>query len=78
MIALSQFLQNRDAFGHKVSLNTRHGNGSEQTSRVGGVLTLLCYGFILAYMVIKAQKMTEGNLDSIASSEESIDFEQEG
>ena len=54
MMSLSQFLLNRDAFGHQVSFNARHGNGKEQTSRVGGALTILVYGFIMAYMVIKA------------------------
>ena len=75
---ITNFLRNRDAFGHQVNLRVKSGNGVEQTSNIGGTVTILIYTFIFVYMMILGQKMYESNLDIIMSFEEMIDFDSEG
>ena len=50
---LSTFIKNRDAFGHQVTFSIKGGNGNEQTSKIGGVITLIIYTFIATYVVLK-------------------------
>lgn len=61
-----------------MSLNARHGNGDKQTSKVGGALTMLVYGFMIVYVALKAIKMGGGNLDTVVVSEEVTDYAKEG
>ena len=62
---ISTFLKNRDIFGHQVQLTVKHGNGTEQTSKLGGCLSLALYVFCLIYFSIKVIKMNGGDLDNI-------------
>ena len=71
---LSTFLKNRDAFGHQVAFTIKGGNGSEQTSKLGGFITLLIYTFIATYVGIKMSKMLSGSLDNITVSQQLIDY----
>ena len=72
------FVKNRDAFGHEVKLTLKDCSGREQTSVCGGIFTLLIYGFISAYFIIKSIKMMGSNLDNIASNEEIVNFNELG
>ena len=76
MNKIKSFLKNRDTLGHQVNLTIANGNGNEQTSTFGGVITIFIYCFISAYFVIKSFKMYESNLDNISSNEEVIDFDE--
>ena len=57
-------------FGHQITFTIKGGNGSEQTSKVGGIVTLLIYAFVATYVGIKISKMTSGSLDNVIVSEE--------
>ena len=72
---VGSFLKQRDVFGHQVVFTIKGGNGTEQTSKCGGLMTILIYLFIFTYVTIKGQKMMKGSLDNITSSEELTDFE---
>ena len=65
---------NKDAFGYRVNLKVKNGNGSEQTYTFGGLVTILIYCFISFYGIIKSIKMSESNLDNFTSSEQVIEF----
>ena len=69
---IGSFLKNIDVFGHQVVLTLNGGNGSRQTSKLGGFVTLLIYVFVATYMSFKIVKMNEGNLDNQAKTEELI------
>ena len=69
------FLKQRDVFGHQVVFTINGGNGTEQTSKLGGLTTIFINIFILTYVIIKGQKMMNGQLDNITSSEQLTDYE---
>ena len=75
---ISQFLLNRDAFGYQVNLKVRGGNGQEQTSKVGGLVSLMVYMFMGVFFYIKGDKMVEGNLDNIMQTEQVVNFTEIG
>ena len=56
---LKSILQGTDVFGHQIKFTINGGNGSEQTSKIGGITTLLIYGLILTYVGIKIDKMNQ-------------------
>ena len=65
-----------DAFGYQVSFTMKSGNGSQQTSIFGGIVTLLIYSFMAIYVYIKIQKMTAGSLDNITQMEQLTDYQK--
>ena len=74
LLAIYMFVKNRDAFGHQVNLTVKNMNGSQQTSKFGGAVSIFLYLFICVYGVFKSIKMSEGNLDNFSSNEEIVDF----
>lgn len=73
---LSIFIKNRDTFGHPVGLTIK--NSREQTSRIGGVITMMIYIFCIVNISIKSEKMFAGKLDNIIQSARLTDFEKVG
>lgn len=67
-------LYNVDAFGQPIQFTIKGGNGVEQTSKLGGIVTILIYCFTLVYMGIKIDKMLLGNLDIITQEEKMTDY----
>ena len=57
---IKSFLKNRDAFGYSVQLSLLNGKDKAQNTVLGGLITILIYGFSLTYFVIKFQKMLGG------------------
>ena len=70
---ISTFLKSQDIFGHQVKLTLKHSNGTEQTSKLGGFVSLVLYAFCLIYFSIKFNKMINGDLDNITIQNDSID-----
>ena len=76
MKMLTTFIKNRDVFCHQIVFGTKH--GKEQTSILGGIVSLLIYILATVYVIIKGQKMFAGNLDIMTSTVEMTDFERHG
>lgn len=78
MKPLGRFLKSHDIFGHQVMFTINGGNGTEQTSRIGGCVALFIYAFVICYVSIKYTKMAAGNLDNYTVSEQIADFDNLG
>ena len=50
---VSNMLKKVDLFGHHFKLTIRDGNGLEQTSKCGGIVTLFIYSFMSIFIFIK-------------------------
>ena len=69
---LTTFLKMIDAFGHETKLTTK--KETEQTSKIGGTVSALVYILVIVYIIIKGQKMANGNLDLMTSTEVANDL----
>ena len=67
-------LMKSDVFGYQITLSNKNGT-TVQTSKFGGAVTWLIYVLAFVYIIIKGQKMFEGNLDIITTTEDMIDLE---
>ena len=68
------FLKKLDLFGHNLRLTINDGNGKQQTSSFGGMVTLFIYAFLMTFIVIKVQKMQDGSYDNIMQTEDLVDI----
>lgn len=75
---LASILKGRDVFGHHVKFTINGGNGTEQTSKLGGAVSLIIYAFIATYVGLKLQKIFQGNLDNITNMEQMADYNSLG
>ena len=71
---ISDFLKNRDVFGYKINFTIREGSyKNEQTSRVGGAVSLLIYIFLINYFTHLIRKMNSGSFDNVMQMEDLLD-----
>ena len=69
------FVKNRDTFGHHVQFTINGGNGTAQTSKIGGFISICIYVFVATYVGIRCQKMLKGSFDNINQTEQYTNFE---
>ena len=71
---VSNFLKKVDLFGHNFKLTIKDGNGMEQTSKCGGVISLFIYCFMVTFFIIKTMKMQDGLFDYIMQIQEIVEI----
>ena len=69
-ISFSEFVRNRDAFGHSISLNVDK-KGSTHKTMCGGIVTIWMYILIIAYVSLHFIVAGRGDVKLLGQSDQS-------